>query len=294
MNKKLSGFSSLLLAGIIFGSFGVWIRFLSQELTIYQQIVFRNVIAMVFAIGIIIIGKRFFTDFAKVKKSHLFFYGLTVPLSVIFYNIAVLNIKIAVTTFAFYIGSILFSWLISVLFFKEKITTLKALSLVSVLFGLACFIWPLALSSISIGFVAGIISGVLDAAANGFRKDLAGKIDKYILVFITTLGGVIVSSLMMFYFKQNLNFISSLSIKTWVVGLTFGFFLVAVNYLLLVGFQNFDLSLGVIVLSSELIFSLLIGLLVFGEKPLPKEIVGGLFVMVAVILSSRPNHTLKV
>mgnify|MGYP001595742565 FL=1 len=117
------------------------------------------------------------------------------------------------------------------------------LSLVSVLVGLACFIWPLAPSSINIGFVAGIISGVLDAAANGFRKDLAGKIDKYILVFITTLGGVIVSNLMMFYFKQNLNFISSLSINTWVVGLMFGFFLVAVNYLLLVGFQNFDLSL---------------------------------------------------
>ena len=94
---------------------------------------------------------------------------------------------------------------------------------------------------------------------------------------------------MMFYFKQNFNFISSLSVNTWAVGLMFGFILVAVNYLLLVGFQNFDLSLGVIILSSELIFALLFGLLVFGEKPLPKEIIGGLFVMAAVIL---PNLNL--
>lgn len=279
----------MLLAGITFGSFGIWIRFLSQELTIYQQIVFRNILAMVFAIGIIVIGKKFLADFAKVKKGNLFLYGLTVPLSVIFYNIAILNIKIAVTTFAFYIGSILFSWIFSVFFFKEKITILKALSLVSVIIGLACFIWPLSLSSLNIGFVAAIISGILDAAANGFRKDLGRKIDKFILVFITTLGGVIVSSLMMFYFKQNFNFISNLSVNTWAVGLMFGFILVAVNYLLLVGFQNFDLSLGVIILSSELIFALLFGILVFGEKPLPKEIIGGLFVIAAVIL---PNLNL--
>jgi len=293
MNKKLFGFTSLLLAGITFGSFGVWIRLLSKELTIYQQIVFRNVIAMVFAIGIIVTGKRLITGFAKVKKSNLFLYGLAVPLSVVFYNVAILNIKIAVTTFVFYIGSILFSWIFSVFFFNEKITILKVSSLVSVLIGLVFFIWPLSLSSLNIGFVAAIISGLLDAVANGFRKDLAGKIDKFILVFITTLGGVVVSGLMMFYFKQNFNFISSLSVNTWAVGLMFGFILVAVNYLLLVGFQNFDLSLGAIILSSELIFALLIGLLIFGEKPLPKEIIGGLFVMAAVILPNLNLLSLK-
>jgi drug/metabolite transporter (DMT)-like permease len=137
--------------------------------------------------------------------------------------------------------------------------------------------------------MAAIMSGLLDAAANGFRKDLAGKIDKFILVFITTLGGVFVSGLMMFYFNQSFNFVSGLSTNTWIVGLIFGFILVAINYLLLIGFQNFDLSLGVIVLSSELIFALLFGLLVFGERPLPKEIIGGAFVMAAVIL---PNLNL--
>ena len=59
------------------------------------------------------------------------------------------------------------------------------------------------------------------------------------------------------------------------------------------GFQNFDLSLGAIILSSELIFALLIGLLIFGEKPLPKEIIGGLFVMTAVILPNLNLLSLK-
>lgn len=289
MNKKLVGFSSLLIAGITFGSFGIWIRFLSNELTMYQQIVFRNVIALVFAVVIIVVGKRFLADFSKVKKSNLLGYAFSVPLAVILYNVAILNTKIAVTTFAFYIGSILFSWIFSVVFFKEKITKIKIFSLISVLIGLFCFIWPLSLSSLNLGFIAAIISGLFDAAANGFRKDLAGKIDKFILVFITTLGGVFVSGLMMFYFNQNFGFISNLTANTWLVGLLFGFILVAVNYLLLVGFQNFDLSLGVVILSSELIFAILFGLLVFGEKPLPKEIIGGLFVMMAVIL---PNVNL--
>ena len=57
MNKNYLGFLSAVASRNNIRLFGVWIRLLNQELTIYQQIVFRNVIAMVFAIGIIIIGK---------------------------------------------------------------------------------------------------------------------------------------------------------------------------------------------------------------------------------------------
>ncbi len=125
MNKKLIGFSSLFLTSIVFGSFGVWIRLLNQVLTIYQQIVFRNLIALVFAIGIIFLGKRFVANFNQVKKVKLLFYSFSIPLSVIFYNIGILNTKISVVTFAFYIGTILFSWIFSFIFFKETLTLVR-------------------------------------------------------------------------------------------------------------------------------------------------------------------------
>lgn len=284
MNKKLVGFSSLLLAGITYGSFGVWIRLLSRELSMYQQIVFRNIVALVFAVAFIIIGKRLTLNLQKIKKINLILYALVVPLAVIFYNISMLRIKIAVTTFGFYIGSIIFSFVLGTFLFKEKVTPVKILSLLLVAFGLACFTWPLSRETLNFGFLAAVISSLFDSISNALRKNLAGKVDKFILVFITTVGGVVISGLMMVYFKQTFSFFTHIPTNTWLTGICFGFILAAVNYLLLLGFQNFDLSLGVIVLSSELIFALLFGLIFLNERPLPKEMLGGLLVMLAIIV----------
>jgi len=282
--KKLLGFGALLLSAVIFGSFGIWIRFLGEQLSMYQQIVLRNTVAAVLSIGIVLIGRKLTSGISKAKKSNIVFYAIAVPLSVVFYNISMLNVKIAVATFVFYVGTIAFSTIISTLFFKEKMTSVKIVSLTCVVIGLACFAYPFSKESLTFGLLAGVISGLFDAISNAFRKDLSGKVDKFLLVLFTAVGGMIVAGGMALYFKQNLGFFTEMSTKTTLVGLLFGALLVGVNYLLLVGFQNFDLSLGTIVLSAELMFALLFGFLVFGEVPTTAEVLGGLFVLVAIIV----------
>ena len=64
----------------------------------------------------------------------------------------------------------------------------------------------------------------------------------------------IVVSLFFMYFSKTM-YIHSLSSLTIIIGLLFGFTLMIGNYFMLVGFQNFDLNLGTIVLSSELVFA---------------------------------------
>lgn len=284
MNKKL-GFTSLLLASASFGSFGIWIRLLSHELTTYQQIVFRNLIALVLAGLIILIGKRFLLDWKKVPKLNLLGYALAVPISVVFYNLGFLaGLKMAVATFAFYIGSIFFSELIGIIVYKDKITSIKVASLLLVIIGLFCFAWPFSKDSLSLGFIAMLVAGLFDAVSNGFRKDLAGKMDKFILVSTTAVGGIIVSGVLSLFSHQSLSFMSNLSTTTWVVGILFGFILMAVNYLLLFGFQHFELGHGVIVLSAEMFFALIFGLIVFKEMPATNEVIGGLFIMAAVVI----------
>src|SRR3989344_2968119 len=284
MNKKIVGFFSLLLTGLTFGSFGIWIRILSNSLSIYQQIVLRSLFAAIFAFAIIVFGKRFVHGLRNVNKPKIILYALIVPVYIIFFNVAVLKISIGVTVFTFYIGSIIFSWILGSLIFKEKTTPMKSLSLLLVLIGLFCFMYPLSRDSVNIGLVSALVSGVMDGVANWLRKDLGGKLDKFVLVFITTVGGVAVSGLLMLFARQNMFFLNQLTLQTWVLGAGFGFMLVAANYLMLIGFQNFDLGLGVIILSSELVFALLFGLFVFKEVPLTKELIGGLFVLLAIIL----------
>lgn len=283
--KKLLGFSSLFLAAVSFGSFGLWIRILNREMTVYQQIVLRNAFAFVFAILVVFFTKQFRNiPWNKVKKLNLALYTFLVPLAVITYNFSILNTKIALTTFAFYIGTILMGWVIGAVFFKEKFDLPKWFSLILVMTGLTLFVYPFSKSSLNLGFLLGIASGAIDAAANGFRKDLSGKMSKFILVLMTTIGGVAVSGLMMRYFLQGLEYVGSMSMTSWIVGAFFGFLLVVLNYLLLVGFQNFDISLGSIVLSLELLFALLFGMIFLKEFPTTRELIGGSLILFANIV----------
>ncbi len=282
MTKSL-GFISLFASALAFGSFGIWIRLLSEEMSIYQQIVLRNTSALVISVIIVLATKQFSkVDWKTINIKNFLTYVILVPLAVIAYNVAMIDTKIAVATFAFYVGTILTGWAAGVFFFKEKLTTEKWVSLILVLIGLALFAYPF--SSISVGLIAGIISGVLDGAANGFRKDLAGKVSKLVLVMFTAIGGVIISGGMMIVFNQDLGFMSTISNTSWGIGIFFGSLLVLLNYLLLVGFQNFDLSLGSIVLSLELLFALLFGFLFLKEFPNSREIFGGLLILLANVL----------
>lgn len=284
MKKKL-GFLSLLLSAVAFGSFGIWIRLLNQEMSIYQQIVLRNSFAFIIAILVVLLTKQLINvEWKKVKKLNLVLYTLLVPLSVISYNISIINTKIVLTTLAFYIGTIITGWVAGLIFFKEKLSAEKWLSFIFVLIGLGLFAYPFNKGAINLGFVSGVLAGVLDGSANGFRKNLAGGISKLVLVLLTTVGGVLVSGLMIGYFHQSADFLASMSVAAWIVGAFFGFLLVLLNYLLLVGFQNFDLSLGSIILSLELLFALIFGILLFQEYPSGKELLGGFFILTANIV----------
>jgi drug/metabolite transporter (DMT)-like permease len=104
------------------------------------------------------------------------------------------------------------------------------------------------------------------------------------LVLLTTIGGVLVSGLMMAYFQQNVGYLATLPPPAWLIAAFFGFCLVTVNYLLLVGFQNFDVSLGSIVLSLELLFATVFGFVILHEVPSSRQLLGGVLILFANVM----------
>jgi drug/metabolite transporter (DMT)-like permease len=282
--KKLVGLFSLLFAGILFGSFGIWIRLLSRELMPYQQIFLRNAVGFALAAIILIVMKRFSFRKQELKNKWLLLYAIVVPVSVVLYNFSVFHTKIAVTVFSLYIGSILVSLLAGVLIFHEPMNKPKIIALILVIFGLFSFAYPFSLSTMNLGFMLGFASGILDGVANALRKNLADKYEKFSLVFLLMVGGIILSFVLMLSSNVPLDFAVRMSPSAWVIGILFGLILMLVNYLTLVGFQNFDLNIGTIIISSELFFALVFGWLVFKEMPAANELFGGLLIMVAIVV----------
>ena len=283
INNKKKGLLALLGSGLIFGSFGIWVRLLGNELTNFQQIAFRNLIALAIAILIIYFSK-ISINLGKVEKKHILRFGIAFPLAVIFFTYSFLETKIVLGIFSFYVGSILSSLLIGFYFFNEKIDTKKFISLILVCIGLLFFILPVGLERIDKGIVFGLVAGFFDAVANSYRKYLSGKMHRVLLTSIPLVGGLLIAIFLMLI--NNEQIVPHVSTNGIIVGLVFGGLLFLVNYLTFVGFSNFDLNLGTIVISSELFFASLFGYLVYKEVPLINEIYGSLLIVSAIIVSN--------
>ena len=117
--NKTKGFLSLLSAGFLFGMFGIFVRLLNSEMTNFQQIFFRSVVGFVLASGIIILFKRK-VSFKNISLINLLLFAISLPLTIVFYTLSILKTKIIVAVAALFLGSILFSLISGILFFKEK------------------------------------------------------------------------------------------------------------------------------------------------------------------------------
>lgn len=275
------GFLALLSCAAIFSGFSVFIRFLEQDFTSYQQIVYRNGIAFLMAVILLLVTRKKIA-FNNVPPKVLFLYAIAFPITVILFTLSVLQTTILNATIGLYVGTIVISQFIGSAFFKEKFTFQNALSLVLVISGLTLFIYPLSLATFNIGFWLGVASGATDAIANTLRRFLGGKVDRFVLVPIPMIGGIIIAGILTLSSGQPL-VPESISMQSWLILSLFGFALLLINYLMLVGFQNLNLNLGSIVLSSELFFALLFGIAVFAEYPTQKELIGGIIIMTGVI-----------
>jgi drug/metabolite transporter (DMT)-like permease len=276
---KFKGFIALLLAAIIFASFGIFIRILNQDLGSYQQIIFRNLFGFIISFLPIILLRQSFKSLNKIPKYHLIPYAIAFPLSVVFFTLSILNTKISTTLFSFYTGNLITSLMLGKILFKEKFTKIKAIAFTIVLMGVFIYTYPLTLASFNVGFLLGLIAGLFDTITNVFRKHIAGKADRFVLVNIQMLGGILVASVAALLFNQF--HIPEISNTSWAIGAIFGIGLIGISYLTLVGFQNFDLNLGTIILSSEVFFAILFAFMFFNEEPKTTELIGATLVFLA-------------
>ncbi|HSX18569.1 MAG TPA: DMT family transporter [Candidatus Saccharimonadales bacterium] len=279
--RNLKGFLALFATGIIFGSFSIYIRLLSSHVTAYQQIFLRNLVALVLILAIIFVLKKQFS-FRGHSKLILLGFTFLFPIGVILFVLSVLQTQIITAVFGVYLGSVISSLIVGIVFFKEKLTALKLLVLTLVLTGLVIYVWPISVNSLlSKGLLLAVGTGLADTGSNSLRKYLGEKIDKFVLVSLHAMGGMILSLVLIVASGQF--GVVNMPIESWLVVLIFGLSLIAVYYFTLVGFSNFDLHLGTVVLSSELFFGPLFAVIFFREYPTTFQIIGASLIMLAIV-----------
>jgi drug/metabolite transporter (DMT)-like permease len=290
--QKLIGIGSLLLIGVLFGLSGVMAKYLSASLNPYQVVEYRFVIALLAALVIgLILRKKL--SLGIYNKTTLVLFAISFPTSVILFTLAIFNTSVALAVFSFYIATLVSSFILGRLFFGERLHLYKQIALALVLLAILAFTNPFGNSVLGIGFVFGLLSGIVQGIASSFQKKLSSATDRLSLLILQTATGAALAAAVLLCTGQSL--VVPLSAFNWLIASIFGLSMLAISYLFLVGFKYANLNTGSILVSSELLFGPLFALLLLGENLGAHVIIGGILTALAAVFAniSQPNQSKK-
>ncbi len=278
-NLKISGPTALVGAAFMYAMFGVFIRIMSHMWGNFAQVAVRFTLAAII-VFIYLSFRKNKVSFPKDKLKNVVALGLTFPILVLLLTFSYQRTTIANTTFLLYAGSILSAFAIGTFVMREKINTNKIVAILLALVGIS--LYSSALFTFNSGVFLGLAAGLIDGVSNTLRKSLGG-IDRMAVLRIQY--GVASVLLIVLTFVSQETIITKFNTWSLIITFLYAFLLIGLANLLLYGFHHIDVNIGTIILSSELLFATLIGYVIYREAPSPHEVIGGLFIFSASILS---------
>ena len=284
MPKRSLSVLLMILSGVCFVAMHSAAKYLADEVHIFEIVFLRC------ALVVVILSPFLFKEgkkslFTKQPKNQiyrivtnsiailLFFYGLSIsPLSLA----TVLNFTAPIFTVIF-----------AIIFLKEKLTTHCLISLVLGFIGVMCVLRPDL--SLNLGGLLVLLSSLVWASSLIFIKKLT-KTDSAVTISLYAGVGMIPATFAAAYpYLEEINFVQFLFILFIAVSGT------TAQTLLNSALKRGDLSFLLPLDFLRLIWSVLIGVALFGESTSVFLWLGGLFILVAstlIVTSERKNHIL--
>jgi DME family drug/metabolite transporter len=280
LQSRFSGGFALLSAALIYATFGVFIRAMAEMFGDSTQVAVRfGLVAIILAAYMVC--RRRSLRLHKNQARRVLAMAIGCAALVILFTYAITTTTIASSVFSLYAGSIITSLLIGTLAFKETLTPLKIVAICVALAGLTVYAGGFV--GVSLGIAAAFLAGILDGVTNALRKALKGVDRIKVQVYQNGVGAFVAALLIPFLDTRPLTG----SVSWWPVLATVLFvsLMIGLGYLLLYGFQHFDVNAGTIILATELFFATCIGIICFRELPGLHEILGGCLIFGASVLT---------
>lgn len=287
MKSKNIGVSATLFAAFLYATFGLFIREISLELDVLQQIFIRNLLVSGLLLVIGLIAHSFKKTKPKDRKTFIFrsiFALCDFILSIVAFN----ALPLGLVLFAFYGGSIITNYAYGHYVFKEKVTTIKLMSVASAFIGLTFMYYQSFVDIALIPLLAALGAGIFFALTFGVSKNLTedyslSQVNLYTYVLVALFSIPII-----FFTGGTVSFELSKEIWYWL----FGFTAVAVTafYAILYGYKFLEAQVASLILLAEILFALIIGFYIYQEIPTVTTLIGGVFILIGL---SLPNIKFK-
>lgn len=275
----MSGFTALLFSGVIYSTFGILIRFASESFGTFWQVFARCAATAVIALSVVVI-RRSRLVLPRVPLPLIVFFLLSPVLGITFITISIQSMKAANAIFGIYVGYILAMLMLGIFWYRERVTWGKAGALFFVLIGAFLFAYPFTSTSL-FGMAFAMLAGAMDGVSGATCKAL-GKYDKNVLLFYRYSVGLMLALLVAGIVGEPMP--TAVTVGSGVSIVFLGASIFAIDSLWLYGFSHFDLNMGSILTSVELLIVPWLNALVLKEIPTTLEILGGAFIFTAIMV----------
>lgn len=281
LKRKLSigGTEALLGAAFLFALTNVLVREMATMWGDQAQVAVR--FAIVWLILVLFAKTRSKnTSIPQDKKLPALLYALCAAAAILFFTLSVQSTTIANTLFTSNATELFVAFLLGSILLKEKLTLKKFIAIGFAVAGLAFYSDSILVGSA--GIIFGLLGGATTALCNLLAKKLKGVDLGAIMRMQFGLGAIFMTVLTLVFSANDI--IRTISVRGIVATVLFALILIAATRLVLYGFQNSDINIASVILSSQLAFGALLGFLVYQEVLAPYEIVSGLLILCAAIV----------
>lgn len=277
MLKQFKGSLLILFASLCFGSYGVFAKYLSSYDLFYQTYVRCFII-----VAILVIAGLMTKQIRPIKRND-YKYWLPILVATTFtitpITIAFRNLPLGTVSFLFYSAFTIFTYTFGKIFFKEKITPTKIISAALALVGLLIIFTVNIYALLLFPMLMAILNGLASSAEAVFSKNVSSKYSSLQVTMMVFLVIGVTHFVLSLLLGEN----QDIALFTQSGSVIFLFSTIAIVGViaLYAGYRELDPSIGALVGLTEIIFSVLFGMLFFQEILSPNTIIGGILIIVA-------------
>ncbi len=281
MSDKTKGALSLFIAAYSFSLYGVYSKFIASDFGPVFQTVARSFIC-VLAFGVL---AYFFKSLKKIQPEDFKYYLLQGIFSLfvnIFFYIAVIKLPMGTTFFTFYAASLIASFIFGSVFLSEKLNKVKMIALILAVLGIFCMFQDKLIISSSVFIVTAIMAGSFFGLYTSISKKISSKYSVLQINFVMYLSNLILTIPMLFLAGENVS--ASISQFSWLIIFLYALTSIASGYFVIYGFKHLEAQISSLIMLGEIVFAVANGIIFFREIPTVMVLIGGLFILTAMII----------
>lgn len=279
--NQTKGTLFILISALFFSTYGIWSHLMSKSFGVFSQAWTRGLIFLV----VIIILNFFFKFLKPISKKDLFWFiviGLCGGLNQAPYFFGFKHLNVGTATLLFYSALVIGGYLIGKFTFKEKITSVKYLSLGLAILGMLLIYKLVLIPNQFLAASLTILAGFMGAGVVIFTKKISANYPEIQIMTASFIFMIIFNGLLSLITHDNLP--SLTNNNAWLYQFSYMIAFLIANLSVIAGFKYLDASIGSLIGLAEIIFGILFGIIFFHETLTIGIIIGSILIIVSAIL----------